>query len=44
MEKIYEVKLNKESDIPLYQQLGDSICRLIEDGSTSAKQQTAVYT
>lgn len=33
MDKIYEVKLNKESDIPLYQQLGDSICRLIEDGT-----------
>ena len=36
MEPVFSIKLNKDSDIPLYQQLGDSICRLIEDGTLKA--------
>ena len=40
MDKIYEVKLNKERDIPLYQQY----MPFDRGRNTSAKQQTAVYT
>lgn len=32
MNSFYSIKLNKSSNIPLYQQLGDCLCELIENG------------
>ena len=32
----FNIKINKDSDIPLYRQIGDGICRLIEDGTLKA--------
>lgn len=32
MEEIFQIKLNKENDMPLYQQLAESIMTLISDG------------
>ena len=36
MDSVFNIKINKDSDIPLYRQIGDGICRLIEDGTLKA--------
>lgn len=36
MDSVFNIKINKDSDIPLYRQIGDDICRLIEEGTLKA--------